>query len=60
MRFHLTCLIDKKKRLFWDLKKGIIGLGILNQHIEEECNCSVPIYYRLIGATFTKQKAQLH
>lgn len=53
-------MIDKKKRLSWDLKKTPIGLGILNQRIEEECNCAVPQFYSLIGGLHTKNKQKIN
>jgi len=58
--FGLSCLIDKSKRLSWDLKKTPIGLGILNQRIEEECNCSVPQFYSLVGGLTTKNKQKIN
>lgn len=59
IRFSFGCLIDKVRKLTWDLKKTSVGLGILNQRVEEECNCSIPIYYSLIGSLLTKNKAKL-
>lgn len=52
----LNCLIGAKKRLYWDIKKTRVGMGILNQRIEEECHCSVPLFYLLIGSLQTKNK----
>ena len=35
MILSINCLIGKKKRLLWDIKKTAIGIGILNRKIEE-------------------------
>jgi hypothetical protein len=60
MMLSLNCLINKKKRIYWDIKKSPVGIGILNQRIEEECNCSVPIYYSLIGSLHTKNRQKIN
>lgn len=33
IKFGITCVIDRKRRLTWDLKKRFAGLPILNQKI---------------------------
>ena len=35
MVLNINCLIGKKRRLFWEIKKTPVGIGILNQRVEE-------------------------
>jgi hypothetical protein len=35
IRLSFGCLIDRVRKLTWDLKKTSVGLGILNQRIEQ-------------------------
>ena len=60
MILSLNCLIGKKKRLFWDIKKTAVGIGILNQKIEDECGWACPIYYLLVGSLFTKNRERIN
>ena len=33
MILSLNCIIGSKKRIFWDIKKTAVGIGILNKKI---------------------------
>ena len=60
MWLSLNCLIGKKKRLYWDIKKSPVGIGLLNQRIEEECGWACPTYYLLVGSLFTTNRAKIN
>ena len=60
MLLSLNCLIGKKKRLYWDIKKSPVGIGLLNQRVEEECGWACPTYYLLVGSLFTANRTKVN
>ena len=60
MLLSLNCLIGKKKRLYWDIKKSPVGIGLLNQRVEEECGWACPTYYLLVGSLFTANRTKIN
>lgn len=52
-------MVNKKSKLSWSISKIEENILSLNQRIEEECNCSVPYFYNMIGTKRHKYKAKL-
>ena len=55
----MTCLANKKVRYSWNILKIEENILALNQKIEDDCNFSVPFFYKIISMKHKNHRDKL-